>query len=418
MANDIKEFKNDKEGKVEAKKWGKTEAEAWENQMNKSEKAAVTDYIADKKNLKKEYEVSTFIPSEHLEDQKRKDYENLNKGMKKASTSSGVVSYHYMTKAEIGSSQDIFSSDKQVKEKALADFKTQFKGKDLLLDKILDTHLTTKDTVQEDRIILAITTPSSKGNTFKPNNGVNLSKEDPNLLVDSSYKIHVDNVTEIKVKGKECIKLTGTVVNNLDFKSDGVAAGKWGEKTWGKWANELSAEELRDLNGYMKQDYKTINPYLREGKYDSEKPETEKNETDKKIESISDALGKEKVPQSLTVYRWCAKSEWNYKADWNTDRKQFETDWIGKERILDAFTSTSLISNSVQFASPRSIVVRLNMSKGTKAGYVESSKFDGFKGEHELILDKGQTIQVNRVTEVVVKGKKKLVVDAELIQPK
>lgn len=418
MAGDIKKFKDDKEGKAEAKKWGKAESETWENKMTKVEKEAVSDYVTDKKNLRKEYEASTFIPSEHLEDQKRKAYEDLRKGMKKAATSSGVVSYHYMNQVELGSSQDVFSSDKDIKEAALVDFKKQFKGKDLLLDKILDTHLTAKDSVENDRVLLEITTPSPKGNSFKPNNGVNLSKEDPNLLVDSNYKIHVDDVTLIKVKGKECVKLTGKVVDNLDFRNDAKAAGQWGTATWGKWAEELPAKELEDLNGYLKRDYQTINPYLREGKYKPDKPEAEKNEIDKKIETISTALNKGEVPQSLTVYRWCAKAEWNYKADWQVDRKQFEKDWLNQDRLLEGFTSTSLVGNSVQFASPRMIVVRLNLPKGTRGGYVESSKFDGFKGEHELILDKGQTIHINRVTEVVVKGKKKLVVDGELMQPK
>lgn len=416
MADDIKKFKDDKEGKAEAKKWGKVEAETWDKKMSKVEKDTVTDYVTDKKDFKKEYEASTIDPD--LKEEKRKAYENLNKGMEKATTSSGVVSYNYTNQVELGSSQAVFSRDKEVKDAALVDFKKQFENKNLLLGQILETSLTAKDTVQNDRILMEITTPSPKGNEFKPNNGVNLSKEEPILLVDSRYKIHVDNVNEINVKGKECIKLTGKVVDNVDFKNNTRAAEKWGNEKWDKWAEELTAEEVRDINNYMNRGYQEINRYLWEGKYDPNKPEVEKNETDKKIENISAALNKGEVPASLTVYRWCGKPEWGYTVSETVDREKFEKDWIGKDRLVEGFNSTSLVSDSVQFESARSILLRLNLSKGAKGGYVGSHKFSQFGGENELILDKGQTIRINRVTEVVVKGKKKLVVDADLIQPK
>ena len=193
---------------------------------------------------------------------------------------------------------------------------------------------------------------------------------------------------------------------NLDFKNDENAGARWGEKQYSQWPGKLSQEQMKDLNGYLKQDYKVINPYLREGGTDS-------LELNQKIENISSALQVEKIPENIVLYRWCGLAEFGYTGSL-PPLKDFEDQWLNQIREEKAFMSTSVYSGNAQFQA-RNIILRINVPKGTAGGYLSVSGFDGFSSERELLLDKDQKYHIDRISKVNLKGKIRYLVDASII---
>lgn len=92
--------------------------------------------------------------------------------------------------------------------------------------------------------------------------------------------------------------------------------------------------------------------------------------------------------------------------------KDFEKQFLNTIKEEKGYMSTSLSSDATSFGA-RKIILRLQVPKGSSGAYVAG--LDGFKpAEKEVLLDKGSKYLINKVTEVVVKGTKKLVVDATL----
>lgn len=150
-----------------------------------------------------------------------------------------------------------------------------------------------------------------------------------------------------------------------------------------------------------------INPYLREDG-------TGNPELDQKIENISSALQVEKVPENIVLYRWCSLAEFDYTGSL-PPLKEFEDQWLDQVREEKAYMSTSVYSGNVQFQA-RSIILRLNVLKGTAGGYVSVSAMDGFSSERELLLDKGQKYHIDRISKINLKGKIRYLVDASIVK--
>lgn len=93
--------------------------------------------------------------------------------------------------------------------------------------------------------------------------------------------------------------------------------------------------------------------------------------------------------------------------------KDFEEKFLNIIKEEKGYMSTSISSDATPFGTRR-IIMRLQVPKGSAGAYVNG--LDGFKtSEKEMLLDKGSKYHIDKVTEVIVKGQRKLVVDATLL---
>ncbi|WP_248000481.1 ADP-ribosyltransferase [Lactiplantibacillus plantarum] len=402
-------FEDFKENKEEAKKFGEKEAKNWE--LTDKQKKSVAEYVSSR-TIQEAAKSQLFLPKSHFEEQDKVAYErleNLAKGVDKAKLNLGVVSYKNVTEKDIGFNNDLASGNALDKVE-FKKFQKQFEGEIVKLDNFYDSKITSENSNPNNRVLLKVKVPSTKGTTFKPHTGIYMDeKSEPHLLVDHSYGFLVEGVSKIVIKGKECVKVDGMLKPNIDFANNDSEAKSYGTKTSADWRESLSPNEVSVFEGYLKQDYKEINPYLRDP---NSKPDSK---LDEKIETMTNALERKEIPEGLTVYRWAGAKEFGYEIGKVPPLEKFESDWLGQTREEAAYMSTSLYNSDPQFQSARPIVLRLYLPKGTHAGYLSAAPFTGYESELELLLDKGYKYKITRVKEMTIKGKKKYLVDATLL---
>ncbi|TKI36823.1 hypothetical protein FC683_07335 [Bacillus cereus] len=401
ITDKVEDFKEDKE---KAKEWGKEKEKEWK--IAATEKEKINDFLNDKDGLKTKYKEINFSKNFEYDDELKK-LEQINEMLDKANLTSSVVTYKNVEPATIGFNKPLTEGN-QINSEAQQKFKEQFLGKDIKFDSYLDTHLTAQQVSGKERIILKVTVPSGKGSTTPTKAGVILNNNEYKMLIDNGYVLHADKVSKVTQKGVQCIQVEGTLKKSLDFKNDSQGKGDfWGKKNYKEWSESLTADQRKDLNDYGARGYSEINKYLRE-------EGTGNTELEGKIKNISEALEKKTIPENITVYRYCGMAEFGYQiSDPIPSVKDFEEKFLNKIKEEKGDMSTSLSSDSTSFGT-RKIILRLQVPKGSSGAYVAG--LDGFKpAEKEILLDKGSKYRINKVSEVVVKGTKKLVVDATLL---
>lgn len=404
---DVADFKDNDS---EAKKWAEEQEQLWN--INRDEKQLLQSYVDNDRDILSSQESFDLTPLEMTEDNPLKeDYTKLRGILSKAKLGSGVMCYKDYDASDFGLIGDVDSDN----------FQKQFLGKDVKLTNYLDAKLTNSSLDKGSNLILNLKIPGSKGTNFRPESGVFLDSKtkEPKLLVNNTYNIHIENSRDEVIKGKKVIFVSATLKNNLDFKNDSKIAEQWGNSNYSDWApkektadNQLDSTQIEALNGYFNNDYKEINSYLRTGE------SGENQELEEKINNISEGLAVRPVPNDLTVYRWMGFKDLGYDALPNLETLQ--NDFIGKANDDKAFMSTSIYSGSATFSSPRSILLRLNVSKGTHGGFPVGANINPDSmltvkgGECELLLDKGQEYEVYKITQTTVRGKTKFIIDANL----
>lgn len=405
----VEKPKDFKEDKKEAEKWGKKEEKKFEDKLNKQERDSVKDFVENKENILNKYPSLTFSFNPELNTYERKTLENMNKSMDKANLSESLITYKLVDAVNFGFNKELINGN-TISLQGKEEFIKQFNNKDILFNNYLMTHLTTQTSNNNERVLLKIKVPSSKGQSQKTRAASINDKGEYKLLVDNGYALHIDNITKITIKGKECLRVEGSLKETLDFKNDiNGKASVWGKKNYESWEKELSAEQRTALDGYARQDYKEINKYLREGK-------SGKVELDNKIDNISSALEKKPIPENIVVYRWCSAPEFGYNIGDSPTLKDFENKFLNTVKEEKGFMSTSLSSEWPSAFGKRIFILRLQVPKGYNGAYL--SALGGFESEKEILLDKGSKYEINRVTEVVVKGQKRFVIDATLLNNK
>ncbi|MBJ8154290.1 ADP-ribosyltransferase [Bacillus cereus] len=395
------DFKGDKE---KAEEWGKEKEKEWK--LTATEKGGINNFLNDKDGLKTKYKEINFSKNFEYEDELKK-LEQINEMLDKANLTSSVVTYKNVEPATIGFNKPLTEGNK-INPESQQKFKNQFSGKDIKFDNYLDTHLTTQQVSGKERIILKVTVPSGKGSTTPTKAGVILNNNEYKMLIDSGYIFHVEKILKIVQKGQECLQVEGTLKKSLDFKNDSQGKGdSWGKENYKEWSESLTADQRKDLNDYGGQGYTEINKYLRE-------EGTGNVELEEKIKNISEALEKKPIPENITVYRYCGMAEFGYQiSDPLPSVKDFEEKFLNTIKEEKGYMSTSLSSDATSFGI-RKIILRLQVPKGSSGVY--AAVLDGFKSaEKEILLDKGSKYRIDKITEVVVKGTKKLVVDATVL---
>lgn len=337
-----------------------------------------------------------------------KDLKEIDKIFDKANLSSPIITYKNVEPATIGFNKSLTEGN-TINSDAMAQFKEQFLDRDIKFDSYLDTHLTVQQVSSKERVILKVKVPSGKGSTTPTKAGIILNNSEYKMLIDNGYMVHVDKVSKVVKKGVECLQVEGTLKKSLDFKNDiNAGAHSWGMKNYEEWAKDLTDLQREALDGYARQDYKEINNYLRnQGGNGNEK-------LDAQIKNISDALGKKPIPENITVYRWCGMPEFGYQiSDPLPSLKDFEEQFLNTIKEDKGYMSTSLSSERLAAFGSRKIILRLQVPKGSTGAYL--SAIGGFANEKEILLDKDSKYHIDKVTEVIIKGVKRYVVDATLL---
>ncbi|RFB31869.1 ADP-ribosyltransferase [Brevibacillus sp. VP] len=400
--NNTEDFKEDKE---KAKEWGKVKEKEWK--LTVTEKTRMNSFLDNKNDIKKNYKEITFSMAGSFEDE-IKDLKEIDKMFDKANLSSSIVTYKNVEPSTIGFNKPLTEGN-TINTDVQAQFKEQFLGKDIKFDSYLDTHLTAQNVSSKERIILQVTVPSGKGSTIPTKAGVILNNNEYKMLIDNGYVLHVDNISKVVKKGYECLQIQGTLKKSLDFKNDiNAEAHRWGMKNYEGWAKNLTDPQREALDGYARQDYKQINDYLRnQGGSGNEKLDTQ-------IKNISEALEKQPIPENITVYRWCGMAEFGYQiSDPLPSLKEMEEKFLNTMKEDKGYMSTSLSSERLSAFGSRKFILRLQVPKGSTGAYL--SAIGGFASEKEILIDKDSNYHIDKITEVVIKGVKRYVVDATLL---
>lgn len=181
-----------------------------------------------------------------------------------------------------------------------------------------------------------------------------------------------------------------------------------GEKNYTDWAGSLTAAQKEALVGYAGQDYKAINDYLRNQGGQGNAA------LDNKIKNISSSLNLKPLPESITLYRWCGMAEFGYNiSDPLPSLADFEKKFLNTTKEDKGYLSTSLSSENLSAFGPRKFILRLQAPKGTKGAYINA--LGGFGSEKEILVDKGSKYHIDKITEVIVSGKKRYVIDATFL---
>lgn len=421
-AADDQDFNDDND---KADEWAERENENWERTSLQQE--TLQEYLSDKDGLASNMESYTLTPVEMFSDKNpelAEKYSQLENSFSNAKLSSGLYCYKDLNTSNIGLVGNANNEN----------FQNQFVGKNIKLTDYYDAKLTNSNLERDSNLILKLKIPSREGSDFKPQAGIEKDQNGKyHVLVNNIYNIHIDNSREEVIKGKHVIVADCSLVDNLDFKNSLKNAEEWGLKNYKgnadnsdpykEWApirrpdveyneTQLSIEQENSLNDYLNNGYKEMNTYLRD------KNHTENSELEQKITDLSNGLATRPIPDNITLYRWMGFKDLGY-----TSMPSIETlknDLITNDKVIEdpAFLSTSAFSGSATFSSPRSIVLRLNVSEGTEGGFPYGGKDSALSingGEGEVLLNKGQKCEVYRITESVVRGKKKIVIDANLI---
>nr|ACH42759.1 vegetative insecticidal protein [Bacillus thuringiensis] len=402
ITDNAEDFKEDKE---KAKEWGEVKEKEWK--LTATEKRKINDFLNDTNKIKTNYKEITFSMAGSFEDE-LKDLKEIDKMFDKANLSSSIITYKNVEPATIGFNKSLTEGN-TINSDVMAQFKEQFLGKDIKFDSYLDTHLTVQQVSSKERVILKVTVPSGKGSTNPTKAGVILDGNEPKMLIDNGYVLHVDKVSKVVKKGLECLQVEGTLKKSLDFKNDiSAKAHSWGMKNYEEWAANLTDSQRKALDGYARQDYKKINDYLRnQGGSGNE-------QLDAQIKNISETLNNKPIPENITVYRWCGMPEFGYQISEPLPAlKDFEWEFLNTIKEDKGYISTSLSSERLAAFGSRKIILRLQIPKGSKGAYL--SAIGGFANEKEILLDKDSKYHINKITEVVIKGIKRYVVDATLL---
>lgn len=402
ITDNVVDFKEDKE---KAKEWGIEREKEWK--LTNTEKGKMNDFLSDKNKIRTNYKEITFSMAGSFEDE-MKDLKEIDKMFEKANLTNSITTYKNVEPAMIGFNKPLTEGN-TINSESYQKFKEQFSGQDIKFDSYLDTHLTAQPVSSKERVILKVTVPSGKGSTNPTKAGVVLSNNEYKMLIDNGYVLHIENISKVVKKGYECLQVEGTLKRSLDFKNDiNAEAHSWGMKNYEDWAKNLTTDQRDALDGYARQDYKEINDYLRnQGGSGNEK-------LDEKITNISESLGEKPIPENITVYRWCGMPEFGYQiSDPLPSIKDFEEKFLNTIKEDKGYMSTSLSSERLAAFGSRKIILRLQVPKGSTGAYL--SAIGGFASEKEILLDKDSKYHINKITEVVIKGVKRYVVDATLV---
>ncbi|MEH7152244.1 ADP-ribosyltransferase, partial [Bacillus thuringiensis] len=178
-----------------------------------------------------------------------------------------------------------------------------------------------------------------------------------------------------------------------DFKDNVANADTWYKEVYKDYGASLNAEQKAAIQMYTTQNYKTINKGLRENTLPADK--------EKDVQAISEALAKKPLPETVIAYRKAGKDALGLEIATNFTKPDVITDLKNKlentTREEKAFLSTSIANHFSESFDAKSVLFKITIPKGTKAGYIFGD-LSTFHGESELLIDKGYSYKITKIS--------------------
>lgn len=406
--------------KTNAKIWAKKRKKAWMNSLSTSESTSIDDYNRNSSeinsySIKKKFALDNYEGIEELNN----DLRNISSAVKKSKLTKPLYVYYYEDSNTFGFDQNLESSSDNniIDNEAINNFARKISDTNFIQDGFKDVNMTEPDVASNFPILVHLNLPI---NTPAASYG----DDDDNLriLIDQGYSINATGLSIVTIKGKQYAKVDANLIKQVNFETDTVAATQWGTDNYTSWLNNLTSNELRDINNYLGGGYSAINKYLLDGTIGEN---TSKDELEEKISNISSALKKKPIPEDIITYRRMGPNEFNLdltspEYDFNKieNIEKFKENWLGKTVKVNTFISTTILSNNISAFAKRKLILRLHLPKGINASYV--SVAEGYKNEYEILIDRGYSYRIDNIKEYYddssLGGKtNKLIIDATLI---
>lgn len=205
------------------------------------------------------------------------------------------------------------------------------------------------------------------------------------LIEKENKKTQKEEIRNIfsRLRKKDKNELNNEVSGYKSFDSF-VKAHEWAHPKYKKWIGNLTGDEFKAIFHYCKKGHININDYLKG------KAGTCSKDDAIKIDVISRALKRSKVPAKVLVYKGC--SEDDFKDLLNKPKEEI----IGMVLTDNAFMSTSMVEKIAK-RHEKGVMLEIQVDKGAKGGYV------GTISEHveaEILFDKGQQLEIIDVVEL------------------
>jgi len=176
------------------------------------------------------------------------------------------------------------------------------------------------------------------------------------------------------------VRGAGSKLNNL------AEANIWGMENYKQWRNNLTPNEIKAINDYTDIfHYGNMNNYLRGISDNLNSGNLER------INSLTSALEKAKLPEDMILYRGTSKE---MIADLINVKNPNFKDLIGKTIEEKGFMSTSLLE-SEKFSGDLSLII--NAPRNSQGAYL--GHFSQNPKEAEILFNKGQKMVIREVNE-------------------
>lgn len=411
MTERPEDFLKDKE-KAEA--WERKEAERIEKTLEKPEREALESFKKDSVELTKYSQTRNYFYDYQIEaNEREKEYKELKNAVSKNKIDKPMFVYYFESPENFAYKKEIrTTAQNEISLEKFNEFKDTIQDKLFKQDGFKDISLYEpgKGDEKPTPLLIHLKLPVNTGMLpYTTSEGVS-------TLIEQGYSIKVDKVVRIVLEGKQYIKAEASVVSSLDFKDDVSKGDAWGKANYSNWSNHLTANELADVNDYMRGGYTAINNYLI-----ANGPANNPNaELDAKITNLENALKREPLPSNLIVYRRSGPQEFGLtltspEYDFNKEANvaAFKEKWEGQTLSYPNFISTSISSVNMSAFAKRKIVLRIALPKGTSGAYV--SALPGYGGEYKVLLNHGSSFKINKIDTFKDGATTKLIVDATLI---
>ncbi|UUV16762.1 ADP-ribosyltransferase [Clostridioides difficile] len=406
------DFLKDRE---KAKEWERTEAERVEKGLERVEKAALTEYKKDPVEMSKYSKERNYFYDYQIKDNPfEKEYKDLKGAIEKNKLDKPMYVYYFESADRFAFNGEIRkNAESEISLEKFNEFKDTVQDRLFKQDGFKDISLSEPSKEDSKPTPLFVHLKLPKGAGMLP---YQQSNESVSTLIEQGYSVKVDKTVRVVISGKQYIKVEASLVSTLDFKDEVGKGDAWGKENYSDWSNNLTSDQLKDVNDYMRGGYTAINKYLIE----NGAVNNPDKELDAKVSNIENALKSKPMPSNLTVYRRAGAPEFGlelsspgYNFNLEANVNAFKEKWEGQTLTYPNFVSTSIGSVNMSAFAARKIVLRINIPKGSPGAYL--SAVPGYGGEYEVLLNRGSKFKINKVETYKDGTTTKIIVDATLV---
>lgn len=433
---DIIDFRD--EGKKEEEiKWSESEKKSWDNKMTKEEIESVNKLQDQGENIKLNdyiesltfatdaaYNTELYYANEELKVGKVTDFIDINRieeALKKQILEKPIIGYPKMVPSELGINFDIRDGSSINLDK-VNQIASNLGDINLKKFNFMQLNLSNNEIDSKNPLLVEVTVPKGQNYGVFTTEGTNNST----LILNKGLSLKPESINIINIKGSEYMLLKASLIKELDFTN--TRDDSWAKDSYKDIITKLNADQIAAINGYVGQDYKELNSYLRTNVVPPGKTESDLLNQSR---LISEALSVKPISDDMILYRRVGGQMFGYNGPVTLDKPaggetkvnvdDFINKWSGKEYLDKAFMSTTLFSENMSPFAKGTFILRLHVPAGTKGAYLTQKDFSVPGGESEFLLDKNTKLKFNKITTVKElmapnKVKTKFLIDATVSQ--